>query len=115
MTTLNKPVTRKAKTFADPDTGIRFDWSIINCDGYIDCDIYAVMPTNEEYLLRVYREDASRSQFVGPFEEGCVRYSRNRTNDFDAEPPPDQIPDSLRLAFAKIEPDVRALINSQLD
>ena len=102
-------------TFTDPDTGIRFDWKIINCDGYIDCDIYAVMPTDEEYLLRVYREDASRSPFVGPFEEGCVRYSRNRVDCFDDEPPPDQLPESLRLAFAKIEPDVRALINSKLD
>jgi hypothetical protein len=105
----------KEQTFTDPDTGIRFDWEIINCDSYIDCDIYAVMPTDEEYLLRVYREDASRSPFVGPFEEGCVRYSRNRVDCFDDEPPPDQLPESLRSAFVKIEPDVRALINSKLE
>ena len=101
-------------TFTDHDTGIRFDWAIVNTDGYIDCDIFAVMPTDEEYLLRVYREDANRSQFVGPFEEGCVRYSRNRINDFDTDTPPDPVPEGLRLAFAKIEPAVRDLINRTL-
>lgn len=106
-------------TYIDADSGITFDYSIVDCsEDYVDCDIYAVMPSSEEYLLRVYAEVIGDDEepnkvckLIGPFSEWTVRYSANRTDTFDDCE--NEAPQSLKTAYSKIESHVRKLIEDE--
>lgn len=106
-------------TYIDADSGITFDYSIVDCsEDYADCDIYAVMPSCEEYLLRVYaevvgddEEPSSNCELIGPFDESTVRYSPNRTDTFDDCK--HEVPQFLKTAYSKIESHVRMLVEDE--
>jgi hypothetical protein len=102
-----KPLTGNLLTMKTHTTkfgNIKLDYSLINnVEEYIDVDIYAVLPTNEEYLVRVYKNNGE-----GDIVDPTYRYSKNRIDTFsDEEVTP---PEEVRNAIDSIMPHIKEII-----
>jgi hypothetical protein len=92
------------KTHSAKFGNIELDYSLIdNIEDYIDVDLYAVLPTEEEYLVRIYKCNGE-GDIAAPY----YRYAEDRKapfSDNDVEPP-----DIVRDAVNSVMPDVTKMI-----
>jgi hypothetical protein len=92
------------KTHTAKFGNIKLDYSLItNVEEYIDVEIYALLPTNEEYLVTVYKYNGE-----GDIVDPTYRYSKNRTDCFsDGEVKP---PKEVKNAINSIMPHITEII-----
>jgi hypothetical protein len=92
--------TQTMKTHSAKFGNIELDYSLIdNVEEYIDVDIYAVLPTNEEYLVRVYKYNGE-----GDIVDPSYRYSKNRTDAFSNRnvKPPEEVKNAINSIMPHI-------------
>ena len=88
------------KTHSAKFGNIELDYSLIdNVEEYIDVDIYAVLPTNEEYLVRVYKYNGE-----GDIVDPSYRYSKNRIDAFSNRnvKPPEEVKNAINSIMPHI-------------
>jgi hypothetical protein len=92
------------ETFEAEFNGIKLNYNLIdNVEEYVDVDIYATLPTREEYLVRVYKNTGE-----GGFVPSTYRYAENTKADFsDGKVQP---PVEVAEAIGSVLPHVHQII-----